>query len=65
MKSNIYDDILKFVMEYKYVSTALIQRKFRIGYNHAEDILEKLEQNGIVGKKNNNYQRKVIKGKDI
>ncbi|MBQ1251533.1 MAG: DNA translocase FtsK, partial [Firmicutes bacterium] len=30
-------------------STSMLQRKFRIGYNHAARIMEELEERGVVG----------------
>ena len=44
-----YDDALALVAETKQASISMIQRRLRIGYNRAARIIEKMEQEGVVG----------------
>ncbi|MBI5657878.1 MAG: DNA translocase FtsK 4TM domain-containing protein [Geobacter sp.] len=44
-----YDDAVALVAEAKQASISMIQRRLRIGYNRAARIIEKMEQEGIVG----------------
>ncbi len=44
-----YDEALAFVAETGQASISLIQRRFRIGYNRAARIIEKMEEEGVVG----------------
>jgi DNA segregation ATPase FtsK/SpoIIIE, S-DNA-T family len=44
-----YDDALALVAEAKQASISMIQRRLRIGYNRAARIIEKMEQEGVVG----------------
>jgi len=44
-----YDDAVALVAEAKQASISMVQRRLRIGYNRAARIIEKMEQEGIVG----------------
>ena len=44
-----YDDALALVAEARQASISMIQRRLRIGYNRAARIIEKMEQEGVVG----------------
>ena len=44
-----YDEAVQMAMEMEMISTSYIQRRFRIGYNTAARLIEKLEADGIVG----------------
>ncbi|MBJ6752274.1 DNA translocase FtsK [Geomonas anaerohicana] len=44
-----YDDALALVAEAKMASISMIQRRLRIGYNRAARIIEKMEQEGVIG----------------
>jgi len=44
-----YDAAVALVSETKQASISMIQRRLRIGYNRAARIIEKMEQEGIVG----------------
>lgn len=46
---NLYLDVLKYVVDEQKASTAMFQRKFRIGYGRAARLMEMLEENGVVG----------------
>ncbi len=44
-----YDDAVALVAEAKQASISMVQRRLRIGYNRAARIIEKMEQEGIIG----------------
>lgn len=47
-QDEFYDDAVKFVAELGNITIAKIQRKFIIGYNRAQSIIESLVENGII-----------------
>ncbi|HDR1546672.1 TPA: hypothetical protein R4328_001922 [Pasteurella multocida] len=48
----LYPQVKDFVIECSYASISQIQRKFRIGFNHASRIVEQLESNGVISSMN-------------
>lgn len=55
-----YDEALAFVAETGQASISLIQRRFRIGYNRAARIIEKMEEEGVVGPSDGVKPREVF-----
>ena len=61
-----YDDIIKdievveFAINCGKISTSLIQRRFRLGYNRSSRIIDLLEERGIIGPPNGSKPREVI-----
>src|SRR5262249_46080046 len=45
----LMDEGMKLLERYERVSTSLLQRKLRIGYNRAASLVELLEEEGLVG----------------
>ena len=45
----LLDEVMKLLERYERVSTSLLQRKLRIGYNRAASLVEMLEEEGLVG----------------
>ena len=60
----LYNDIVDFAMEFGKISSSLIQRKYRIGYNRAARIVDLLEERGIIGPQNGSKPREVLIKKD-
>lgn len=56
----LYDQVVEFVVTSKKASTSLVQRRFRIGYNRAANLIDKLEERGIVGPQNGSKPREVL-----
>ena len=58
------DDLLEQAIEvvgkHSRVSTSLLQRKLRIGYNRAARLIEELEDQGVVGPSENGKSREVM-----
>lgn len=53
-------DAAKFLVSIQQGSTSLIQRKFSIGYNRANKIMDQLEAFGVVGPANGSNPREVL-----
>ena len=57
----LYDDVVDFAMEFGKISAALIQRKYRIGYNRAARLIDLMEEKGIIGPQVGSKPREVLK----
>jgi S-DNA-T family DNA segregation ATPase FtsK/SpoIIIE len=55
-----YDEAVAFVAETGQASISLVQRRFRIGYNRAARIVEKMEKEGVVGPSDGIKAREVL-----
>ena len=55
-----YDEAVAFVAETGQASISLIQRRFRIGYNRAARIVERMEAEGVVGPSDGVKPRAVL-----
>jgi S-DNA-T family DNA segregation ATPase FtsK/SpoIIIE len=55
-----YDEAVAFVAETGQASISLIQRRFRVGYNRAARIVEKMELEGVVGPSDGVKPREVL-----
>lgn len=56
----LYNQAVEIVMREQKASTSYIQRRLKIGYNRAARIIEKMEQEGIVGGANHVGKREVL-----
>jgi S-DNA-T family DNA segregation ATPase FtsK/SpoIIIE len=56
-----YDEAVAMAIDMEMISTSYIQRRFRIGYNTAARLIEKLEADGIVGPSQGSKPREVLK----
>ncbi len=56
----LYDEIVEFAITTGKISSSLIQRRFRLGYNRAARIVDLLEERGIVGPANGSKPRDVL-----
>lgn len=55
----LIDEIIEFAQQNGQISTSLIQRKFRLGYNRASRIIDELEERGICSPMDGAKPRKV------
>lgn len=56
----LYEDAYKLVIDLDTASISMLQRKFRIGYNRAANIMDDLEANGIVSPQDGSKPRNVL-----
>ena len=56
----LYNEIVEFAIQTGKVSTSLLQRRFRLGYNRAARVVDLLEERGIVGPANGSKPREVL-----
>ncbi len=59
---DLYEKAVKVVMRDKKCSTSYIQRRLSVGYNRAASLVERMEQDGIVGPANHVGKRAIIAG---
>lgn len=55
-----YDKVKEFAIINGKISTSLVQRRFKIGYNRAANIIDKLYERGIIGPQNGSKPREVL-----
>ena len=55
----LFEEVKKYVQQQKVVSCSMIQRRFRLGFNRAGQILAQLEKAGVISTMKNG-QRKVL-----
>ncbi|MFG1493894.1 DNA translocase FtsK [Halobacteriovorax sp. ZH4_bin.1] len=56
----LYDEAVKVVMESRSASASMLQRRLRIGYNRAANLIEELEKRGVVGPAQGAKPRRVL-----
>lgn len=57
----LYTDTLKLVEGLDYISSSVLQRRFRIGYARAVRLLDRLEEAGIIRSSDNSGKKEVVK----
>jgi S-DNA-T family DNA segregation ATPase FtsK/SpoIIIE len=57
---NLYEQAVRIVMNDQKASTSYIQRKLKIGYNRAARLIDRMEEEGIVGEANHVGKREVL-----
>ena len=56
----LYDEAVSFVTETRRVSISSVQRKLKIGYNRSANLVEAMEQAGVVSTAGHNGSREVL-----
>jgi DNA segregation ATPase FtsK/SpoIIIE, S-DNA-T family len=56
----LYEPAKEWCLEYNRASTALFQRRLRIGYATAANLMDMLEERGVVGPADGAKPRKVL-----
>jgi S-DNA-T family DNA segregation ATPase FtsK/SpoIIIE len=62
--TDLYQQAVQIVTRDKKASTSYIQRRLQIGYNRAASIMERMEQEGIVGQANHAGKREILVGQE-
>ncbi len=62
--NDLYDKAVAIVLRDRKASTSYIQRRLGIGYNKAASIIEKMEQEGVVGPANHAGKRDILVPED-
>ena len=60
-----YDEAVALAATLEMISTSYVQRRFRIGYNTAARIIEKMEKEGVVGPAQGSRPREVLLRKPV
>ncbi|MCB1385974.1 MAG: cell division protein FtsK, partial [Nitratireductor sp.] len=58
--NDIYDQAVAVVLRDRKVSTSYIQRRLGIGYNRAASLIERMEQEGLIGAANHAGKREIL-----
>jgi S-DNA-T family DNA segregation ATPase FtsK/SpoIIIE len=58
--ADVYDQAVAVVLRDKKASTSYIQRRLQIGYNRAASLMERMENEGIVGPANHAGKREIL-----
>lgn len=59
---DLYDRALAIVLRDRKCSTSYIQRRLSVGYNKAASLVERMEQEGVVGPANHAGKREILVG---
>ncbi|CAN0591590.1 unnamed protein product, partial [Laminaria digitata] len=60
----LYDKAVQIVITDKKASTSYIQRRLAIGYNKAATLIERMEEDGVIGQANHAGKREILIGND-
>jgi S-DNA-T family DNA segregation ATPase FtsK/SpoIIIE len=58
--TDLYQQAVQIVMRDRKASTSYIQRRLQIGYNRAASLMERMEQEGVVGQPNHAGKREIL-----
>ncbi len=61
---DLYQQAVQIVTRDRKTSTSYIQRRLQIGYNRAASIMERMEQEGVVGQPNHSGKREILVGEE-
>ena len=59
---SLYDRAVAIVMRDRKASTSYIQRRLSIGYNRAADLIERMEEEGLISAPNHTGRREILAG---
>ena len=62
--NDLYDKAVNVVLRDRKASTSYIQRRLSIGYNRAASLIERMEEEGVVGPANHAGKRDILVGED-
>ncbi len=59
---SLYDRAVAIVLRDRKASTSYVQRRLSIGYNRAADLIERMEQEGLISAPNHTGRREILAG---
>ena len=59
-QDELIEDAIAFILKSKQASVSMLQRRFRIGYNRAAQIMDEIEKRGIVGPSDGSMPRSIL-----
>jgi S-DNA-T family DNA segregation ATPase FtsK/SpoIIIE len=62
--NELYDQAVAIVLRDRKASTSYIQRRLGIGYNRAASLIERMENEGLIGAANHAGKREILVGGD-
>ena len=61
---DLYSEAVQIVQETKKTSISFLQRKLKVGYNRAANLIESMEAKGVLSAPQSNGNRDILKDKD-
>ncbi len=58
----LYEEALRIILQERFASVSILQRKMKIGYARAGRIIDQMERKGVVGPANGSKPRKILVG---
>jgi len=62
--TDLYQQAVQIVTRDQKASTSYIQRRLQIGYNRAASLMERMEQEGVIGQPNHAGKREILIGEE-
>jgi len=62
--NELYDQAVAIVLRDRKASTSYVQRRLGIGYNRAASLVERMENEGLIGPANHAGKREILVGRD-
>lgn len=59
-RDELYDEAVNVVVDYGMASASMLQRRLKIGYNRAANLIDQLESNEVIGPQEGPKPRKVL-----
>lgn len=59
-QDELYNDAVQIVIESRAASASMLQRRLRVGYNRAANLIDELERNGVVGPAQGSKPRQIL-----
>jgi len=59
-EDSLYEEAKQIVIKSGKASTALLQRRLRVGYSRSARLIDMLEENGVIGKADGTTTREIL-----